>query len=486
MRVALWMLLPMLLAAGCASSPPLAQGHRVHEIRGNEPDAQLLARCAARMEQSLAFIQRLRDPTRQDPDFLAPRDQDMLEHSWSDYLACRQALEQIATRQERQNAELSEASRQCKTQYDAHLASLAVEDPVLWRALNQSFHRSGIPQDSGERILHELTDSRTTLASESAERMHNVIRHRALLLPEVENELRHTQPAQFLKSTGETISSRVEKAQHLVVTGTGRIKNPAYRQLTIPPEQRREVRAALLPGDIVLTYAAGYVTNLFVPGSFKHALTFVGTEEERRAVGYPAERLLAAAGARSERLAAALAQTTTKKSGKPADVVEAISEGVLLNNLDELLETRVNRLVVFRPRLTEAERAEQLIDVLSYVGDDFDFDFDLTDASDQVCTEVVYRSLQGRGGARFTLSEIVGRMTLTPDDIVRYCTRHAGEQFDCILGIDGAPMGTGKARITTGAAAQEWVAGLLGEGARSVNTATAEPNRQAKASRRSP
>ena len=41
----------------------------------------------------------------------------------------------------------------------------------------------------------------------------------------------------------------------------------------------------LQPGDILLTYTGGYMSNLFLPGSFKHAITYVGDNQQRKKAG---------------------------------------------------------------------------------------------------------------------------------------------------------------------------------------------------------
>jgi hypothetical protein len=222
-----------------------------------------------------------------------------------------------------------------------------------------------------------------------------------------------------------------------------------------------QIRNALQPGDVLLTYTAGYGCNLVIPGNFKHAATFVGTDDQRRRAGLSQETLLAIGRPDNQRLARVLTQTTIE-SGESVDVVEAVADGVRLNNLDRMLNFRINRLIALRPRLNETERAEQIRDVLSYVGDNFDFSFDLTDASDQVCTEVIYRSLQGRGGIDLLLSVHAGRRTLLPDDVLRYYLQTGGNQFECILVVDKAPEATGTACILRAAEAHEWIVLLMG------------------------
>jgi len=343
------------------------------------------------------------------------------------------------------------------------LAALAIDDPVLHRALNQSFHRSGIARGTCDLIIDEITGSNVALTGTSQERLSSIIQRRGWILPSLENDARHFRPLRMVLESGGALSNQLQQGQNYALTGLGRIKTPITRLLVISEDQRKQIREVLQPGDILLTYTAGLTSNLIIPGSFKHAATFVGTEDERHLANLDSEKLLSLATPNNQRLRSTLTQTTTR-NGKPADVVESISEGVLLNNLDHMLSTRVNRLAVLRPNLNDRERAAQLIDVLSYVGDRFDFSFDLTDASAQICTEVVYRSLQGRGEIDMRLTQYAGRLTLTADDLARYCLRGRGRGLQCILILEQASGSTGASRVLVAADAQERLAQLVSVG----------------------
>ena len=86
---------------------------------------------------------------------------------------------------------------------------------------------------------------------------------------------------------------------------------------------------------------------------------------------------------------------------------------------------------MLRPRLSEAERAAFLVEVYSYLGDGYDFRFDFADASQQVCTEVIYRAINGKGLINFSLTERAGHETLSADDIANY--HLDSEAFDFVL-----------------------------------------------------
>ena len=42
---------------------------------------------------------------------------------------------------------------------------------------------------------------------------------------------------------------------------------------------------------MIFTYTAGYMSDVFIPGAFKHGITFVGSLEERSEAGLTAESI---------------------------------------------------------------------------------------------------------------------------------------------------------------------------------------------------
>src|SRR5262245_41727809 len=138
MRFDVWTLLLFLpLVVGCASGQLTARGVCSTEIPSAQRDAEIIAQCADRMEKCFESIQRLQKTTRRNPEYLLPREHDLVERSLAEYLFCRDELEQIAQRRSKSDADLSRASLQCKTQHDVHLAYLCVDDPVIWYDFDQ-------------------------------------------------------------------------------------------------------------------------------------------------------------------------------------------------------------------------------------------------------------------------------------------------------------------------------------------------------------
>lgn len=246
-----------------------------------------------------------------------------------------------------------------------------------------------------------------------------ILLKRSLLLPKTENVLRQSFLAGMIDASGKLLVDNLEGARAVLFTGVGDAKAPLTRQAFFLPQQRRAIKDAMQPGDVILTFSAGYMSNIFLPGKFKHGLTYVGSVEQRRAAGLTPELFADVPEAKRALVLKAL-DTETLPDGEPADVVEAISEGVVFSSIEELLKTHYYRIAVLRPKLTAAERAGQLKTTFLLLGAPYDFHFDFDDATDQCCTEVIYRSLLKRGVYDFPLVNRMGIQTLSADDLLAY------------------------------------------------------------------
>lgn len=165
------------------------------------------------------------------------------------------------------------------------------------------------------------------------------------------------------------------------------------------------VRGALRPGDVLLTRSEDRITSAILPGFWTHAALFVGTRETLAASGildHPKVDRLSAIFARIDPGAGL--------------VVEAVPRGCRLHTLEYCL--RADHVAVLRPNLEAAELSECIVEAFSHVGKPYDFEFDFNVSTRIVCTELIYRSLHGRGPIRFALTKRLGRFTLTADDMV--------------------------------------------------------------------
>jgi hypothetical protein len=102
------------------------------------------------------------------------------------------------------------------------------------------------------------------------------------------------------------------------------------------------------------------------------------------------------------------------------DIIEANSDGVRTVELDSYLNGYANRIIAFRPNLNDDEIQIILKNLYSFLGIDYDFDFDLVSGEKQACTEIIYRSYNGMGNIDLDLNEILGYTTLTGDNLLSY------------------------------------------------------------------
>jgi hypothetical protein len=162
-------------------------------------------------------------------------------------------------------------------------------------------------------------------------------------------------------------------ARALVFKDVSRLKSPTAHLIQFTHEQKTDLLAGLRPGDLLLTYTSGHMSDVFIPGHFKHGITYVGDGDARRAAGLTGPFALPPQDAcELERLREHVAYDRFD-DGRRADVIEAVAEGVKFSSLDTLLDTHIDRLVVLRPQIDPSERAAFLIEVFSYLGDPYDF-----------------------------------------------------------------------------------------------------------------
>jgi len=372
----------------------------------------------------------------------------------------------------------------------AFLVAEFMDDPVAIAKLNEAFYRSEIPGGTYDRLrlavtsrdrqeflaaawhlheqeLHEpgsnlarLVAQDPTFARLLAElpglharattRIRAVREHDARGPADLDESLRHSRAAALGRDATRDLGNASYAARALLFKDVSRIKSPTAHLIAFSADQKRRIHSVLRPGDLLLTYTAGYTSDVFIPGQFKHGITYVGDTEERAEAGLTASSMPESARPEAARFAANLARDTLP-DGTRADLIEAVAEGVKFSNLDHILDTHINRLLVLRPRLSDAERVVFLAGIFAFVGDPYDFRFDFADASRQVCTEVIYRALDGKGGIRFELTTRGGHPTLSADDIVNYYFSTRRERFDLILYAEEDPDATDhRARIWAG------------------------------------
>jgi hypothetical protein len=349
--------------------------------------------------------------------------------------------------------------------HSAFLVAEFAKDPIATAKMNEAFYRLEIPTDSYYSLAAELTPERLSrlaragalAARERADatseltRLENSNARYAILIDlnaalqtiaeeriQVALEKKGSSQPEILHATKESIDNGLYVARSILFKDVSRLKSPTAHLIRFSDAQKAEVYEKLSPGDVILTYTAGYTSDVFIPGAFKHGITYVGSPAQREGVGLRTGALPDVAPDVRDQIATNLAQANLE-GGRPADMIEAVAEGVIFNNLAHIMDTHINRMLVLRPRLSASERTDFLIEVFSYLGEEYDFRFDFADSTRQVCTEVIYRAIQGKAGIDFELTVRAGHVTLSADDVVHYFLSEKPESFQFVLYAEEDP-----------------------------------------------
>ena len=290
-----------------------------------------------------------------------------------------------------------------------------------------------------------------------------LLARRSILFPNLENRLRQARITELAGGARTAFKGGLAGAGSLVGQGVAvLIRAPTARVMAFTGDQVRQVRAALQPGDIILTFSEGYLTNLVIPGKFKHGLTYVGSRAERAAAGLSGKAPRGVPTIRHHKFAKDLS-VTRLPSGEPADIIEAIADGVVFNSLEHATMANLNRLLILRPRLTDEERVRQLEEVMLRLDKPYDFRFNFADEKYLCCTEVIYHALHNRGPVQLPLVPRLGLPTLSADDIVGHYLNDSQKPFDFVmLLVEDEEAGGQQAKLLVGAEGEAALRALMG------------------------
>lgn len=210
------------------------------------------------------------------------------------------------------------------------------------------------------------------------------------------------------------------------------------------------------PGDIMVARQNWFLSNLGLPGFWKHAELYVG-DAQTLSQAFDADPEVKAWVAKqtpkADTFTGWLAAKHPEKwkaykdgadfqGHKPIRVVESISEGVSFTAVEHALA--VDYLGVMRPRVPNVEKARAVARAFEYQGRPYDFDFDFFSDASLVCTELAvkaYAPTSDMKGLNLPLVDVAGRMTLPANDIVRMFDEALDQpdrQLDFVAFLDGS------------------------------------------------
>ena len=115
------------------------------------------------------------------------------------------------------------------------------------------------------------------------------------------------------------------------------------------------------------------------------------------------------------------------KSGH--SVLEALQPGVTLHTLKHFFD--IDDFVAVRPfELKLEQKREYILNGFNQIGKAYDYNFDVETNERIVCSEVIYAVFDN---LRWNTNPVVGRNTITPDDVARSLVRMSKGSLEMVL-----------------------------------------------------
>jgi hypothetical protein len=341
-----------------------------------------------------------------------------------------------------------------KYRFSLEFVALAERNPFLDTILNEPVPELGLPADTYAKLKFRYLNAATATSFGAQAALFETMRDAAprelqvamdadaaaiLKMSHGQGELLTAKNAlNILKSAG---SSAWFPVQAGVSEWMGDTKVLRQDHSLISAAQIAALQKKLLPGDVLLVRREWFLSNIGLPGFWPHAALYIGTPEERR-------KFFADAGTGDlEQLLRSRSATNYAESLKPQPhehstrIIEAMSEGVSFTALEHCADA--DAVVVLRPLLPKAEKAEAILRAFHYAGRPYDFNFDFATDSELVCTELVFKAYEPANGFRglhLPLEEMLGRQLLPANLIARQFDEQCGTaaaQFEFIAFLDG-------------------------------------------------
>jgi uncharacterized protein YycO len=150
---------------------------------------------------------------------------------------------------------------------------------------------------------------------------------------------------------------------------------PKARKISF--EHYEDMKEILVPGDTILSYSKGELTNYFIEGEYKHCAVYVGLNS----------------------------------------VVEAIGTGVKKISLSSFLSTK-DKIAVIRPRFLDSFSANTAaLEALNLLGKPYDYHFEQTEKAFYCAELIAYcYNKASNNKSPFVPRNILGVKTFLPND----------------------------------------------------------------------
>ena len=210
------------------------------------------------------------------------------------------------------------------------------------------------------------------------------------------------------RSFGRTLLRPVKETRYsvhsLILAAGANVRTPGRHVPALTKSVVARLHQQLQPGDVLLMRAEKKLTAAILPGFWAHAALYVGGQSDLDALGIAGHPYV-----RKHQ------GELTAQDQSLGCVIEAISPKVRLETLPNSLSA--DHVMVLRLGVAPEKVAAGVAEAFGHLGKPYDFEFDFNVSTRIVCTELIYRCYQSRGGIEFPLVKRLGRYTITGDDM---------------------------------------------------------------------
>ena len=160
-----------------------------------------------------------------------------------------------------------------------------------------------------------------------------------------------------------------------------------------------KTRSKLRPLDTLLEKTPFRLTDKFIPGFWGHAAIYIGTEKDLKELGlwnHPKVKKYQA----------------KIKAGNT--IVEALRSGVEINSVKSFSDIDDFTILRLKQNLSLDEKRDYILSVISHIGKDYDFAFNVETPSKIVCSELHYLTYLD---VKFDIEFILGQPTISVDSV---------------------------------------------------------------------
>ncbi len=326
LRSGYWSWLVFLFMASCTSIPP-AKVYESPSVLQTQLESDLRTLSTVRphfeaLDDDFVALRKQGDWVKR--GYFSVSENDRMEHLLFRFIASHTTLWNISAAYQNMQTSFDDPALDTKARVVSRHASLLLanhsaflvaefaDDPIAIAKMNEAFYRSEIPGDSYYELARGITAKRLTrlkragalaakelanpnsklawlAASDASYR--KLIELNQTLHTETETRMRAalgskgTSEPKAIRKTEEFFGNELYAARSMLFKDVSRLKNPTAKLIRFSDEQKVQVYAQLRPGDLILTYTAGYISDVFIPGAFKHGITYVGSPKQREQAG---------------------------------------------------------------------------------------------------------------------------------------------------------------------------------------------------------